>query len=103
MRRGRARLVLGVELAADEPRMAFQLDDLHEFAVWGDSGDAQPLLLDGRNVLRIDLVTMAGELLGLLDAIRGAGDRAFAQGAGIFAEAHGAAEGVDADEIAELE
>src|SRR5947207_8133874 len=41
-------------------------------------------------------------LFDLLDAVRGAGDRSFLQRTGILAEAHRAAEGVDADEIAQL-
>src|SRR6266513_3510035 len=41
-------------------------------------------------------------LFDLFDAVRGAGDRPFLQRTGILAEAHRAAEGVDADEIAQF-
>src|SRR5213592_545435 len=40
----RPRLELGVELAADEPWMIRQLDDLHERAVGREAGAAHPVL-----------------------------------------------------------
>ena len=43
-----ARFVLGVELAADEPGVAFELDDLDELAVGGDAGDAEAALFELR-------------------------------------------------------
>src|SRR5947199_2649035 len=102
MRRARTRFVLRVELAADEPRMSFQLHHLHELAVGRRAGDAHAALLELRHVLRIHLVAMAMALFDELRAVRLARERAFLQRARILAEPHRAAEGVDADQIAQL-
>src|ERR1043165_3239164 len=91
-----------MELAADEPRVSFELDHLDELAVGRGAGDAEAALLELRHVLGVDFVAMAVALLDELGAVRGAGDRAFLERARILAEAHRAAEGVDADAVAQL-
>src|SRR3954451_7199108 len=91
-----------MELAAEEPRVAFQLDDLDELAVGREAGHAEAAFLELRHVLGIDLVAMAVALVDLLDSICLPRDRTFLQRARILAEAHRAAEGVDADEVAQL-
>src|SRR5436305_10178286 len=91
-----------MELAAEEPRVAFQLDDLHELTVGREAGHAETALLELRHVLGVDLVTMAVAFVDLLDSIRLPRDRTFLQRARILAEPHRAAEGVDADQIAQL-
>src|SRR5207253_11191006 len=52
--------------------------------------------------LGIHFVTVAVALFDELGAVGGAGDRAFLERAGVLAEAHRAAEGVDADQVAQL-
>src|SRR5207302_1889322 len=91
-----------MELAAEEPWMAFQLDDLDEFSVGREAGHSEAALFELRHVLGVDLVTVTVALVDLLHAIRLARDRTFLQRTRIFAEAHRAAEGVDADQIAQL-
>src|SRR5438445_12525191 len=51
VRGGGARAVLRMELAAEEPGMVLELDDLDELAVRRGAGDAEALLLERRNVL----------------------------------------------------
>src|SRR4051794_3273794 len=102
MGRARTRLVLGMELAADEPRVSFQLQHLYEFAVGRRAGHAHSALFELRHVLRIHLITMAMALLDELDAVRLARERAFLQRARVLAEAHRASEGIDADQIAQF-
>src|ERR1043165_7293066 len=82
--------------------MALELDHLDELAVGRRAGDAEAALLELRDVLGVDLVAVAVALLDEIGAVRGAGDRAFLQRARILAEAHRAAQGVDADEVAQL-
>src|SRR5436305_14968814 len=84
-----------MELAAEEPRVAFQLDDLDELAVGREAGHAEAALLELRHVLGIDLVTMAVALVDLFHSVRLPCDRAFIQRARIIAEAHRYAERVD--------
>src|SRR5437870_8988226 len=103
MRRRRTRFVFRMELAADEPGMAFELDDLDEFAVRRCAGDVESALLERRHVLRIDLVAVAMPLFDEIDAVCLAGDRSFLQRARIFSKPHRAAERFDADQIAKLE
>src|ERR1051325_3023362 len=102
MRSARPRLVLRMELAAHEPRVVGQLHDLHELAVGRSARHAQTALLQRRHVLRVHLITMAVPLFDRIRRVRLAGERAVAQERRVLAEAHRAAEGVDADEIAQL-
>src|SRR5712691_4271019 len=84
----RARLELRVELAGEEPRVIRQLDDLDEVAVGGDAGKHQPLLLEQRAEVVVELVTVAmplGDLLLRVELLR---ERAVAEHAGISAEPH---------------
>src|SRR5690242_1063187 len=56
MRRARARLVLRMELAAEEPGVVFELHDLHELAVRREARHAEAALFELRDVLRVGLV-----------------------------------------------
>src|SRR5207245_11192443 len=49
----------GVELAADEPRVRWQLDHLAQLLALGEAGNAQALVLQSLHVLVIHLVPMA--------------------------------------------
>src|SRR5258706_11889598 len=91
-----------MELAADEPRVAGQLDDLHELAIGRRARDVEAAVLELRYVLRVHLVAVPVALFDQLDAVGLARDRAFLQAARVLAEPHRAAEGVDADEVAQL-
>src|SRR5919201_393256 len=59
MRPHGARLQLGVELAADEPRMFGQLDHFHERPIRRQAGSPQPVLREHIPVGVRDLITMA--------------------------------------------
>ena len=54
-----ARQVLRVELDADEPRVVFDLDDLHAHARLVLADKRQPALFQRVDVLRVDLVSVA--------------------------------------------
>src|SRR5262249_39824626 len=97
-------LQLRVELAAEEPRMvAVELDDLDEFPIGGHPRERESGLPQRREVLLVDLVAVAVA----------AGDRALAVGAGrdrpggqlarVLAQSHRAAEGLDTDQVPQLE
>src|SRR5258708_31340059 len=102
MRSGWARFVLGVELAAEEPGMAFQFDDLDKLSVGGEAGHVESALLELRHIFRIHFVAMAMALVDQIAAVGLVRDRALLQPAWIFPEAHSPAESVDANEIAQL-
>src|SRR4051794_10945561 len=91
-----------MELAAEEPRVVFQFNDLDELAVGREAGHAKAALLQLRHVFGVHLVAMAVALVDLLHSIRLPRDRTFLQRARILAEAHRAAERVDADQVAQL-
>src|SRR3989454_6949500 len=57
----------GVELAADEPRVRWQLDHLAQLLALGEAGNAQALVLQSLHVLVIDLVAVA---VALVDHVR---------------------------------
>jgi hypothetical protein len=102
VRPGRLRFELGMELHGDVPRVAGQLRDLDELAVGRSPGDAQPVLGERALVQTVELVAVAMALVdqrGAVDALR---QRARRQLAGVRAEAHRAAEIVDAEQVAEL-
>src|SRR5438046_502123 len=53
------RLELRVELAAEEPRMVLELDDLDEFPIGRHAGEGEPGVPKRRQIFLIDLVPMA--------------------------------------------
>src|SRR5882724_3065587 len=59
----RARAELGVELPRHEPRMPRQLDDLHQLLLRPDARDAEPAPLQRREIVVVDLVSVAVALL----------------------------------------
>src|SRR5262249_37192458 len=103
MRRHRARFVLGMELASEEPRMPLQLDDLDELSVGRGAGHVKPALLESRNVFGIDFVAVSMAFFNQIDGIRFPSERSLFETTGIFSEPHRSAEGFHADQIAELE
>src|SRR5574340_948869 len=60
---------LGVELAAEEPRVVRDLADLHVHAVRGLAGDAQPVLGQDGLELAVELVPVAVPLADLFRAV----------------------------------
>src|SRR5712692_3364729 len=91
-----------MELAAEEPGMVLELDDLDELSIGREAGHAESFLLERRNVLRIHFVAMTMALFDEIGSIRFARNRSFAQLTWILAQPHRAAKSVDADQIAEL-
>ena len=91
MRARGPRLQLGMELAADEPRMIRQLDDLDELAVGREAAQLHAVLDEQLAVLVRDFITMAMALAHLRLAVDLGGARAARQPARIRAEAHRAA------------
>src|SRR5262249_5948370 len=98
----RLRLELGVELAAEEVRMIRELNDLDVGAVRRAAGDPHAAADQHRFVLAVELVAMA---MALADLERAVGLRGLAVGlelAGPRAQAHGAAQLVNAAQLAQL-
>src|SRR3954462_2449436 len=94
---------LGMELAAEEPRMVlFELDDLDELAIRRHAGERKPRVPERREVLLVDLVPVAVPFRNQGLAVSPRGKRAGAELAGILSEPHGPAERFDADQVAEL-
>src|SRR3954468_505213 len=76
-----ARLKLGVELAADVPRMGLELDDLDERAVRRQATEIEPVLDELVPVLVVYLVAMAVPFTHLGHAVDGSSLRPVAQSA----------------------
>src|SRR5712691_10075572 len=57
----------GMELAADEPRVRWQLDHLAQLLALGEAGNAQALVLQSLHVLVVDFVAVA---VALVDHVR---------------------------------
>src|SRR5690606_28048259 len=87
----RARRELGVELAAEEPRVVRQLDHLHELAVLGRAGEHEPRLLEAVEIVVVELVAVAVALGHGLRAVGRGRERVLLQQAALRAEAHRAA------------
>src|SRR5688572_4961208 len=87
----RVRRELRVELHADEPRMARQLDDLDQ-AVLRERRDREPGLLHGLEVIVVELVAVPVALVDHVAAVNLAGQRAGEDPGFLRAEAHRAAE-----------
>src|SRR5215469_15175193 len=91
-----------MELAAEEVRMIRELDDLDISAVRRAAGDPHAAAHQHRFVLAVELVAMA---VAFTDLERAVGLRGLAVGfelAGPGAQAHGAAQLVDAAQLAQL-
>src|SRR5581483_4968186 len=83
MRARRPRLQLGVELAAEEPRMVRELDDLDELAVGREAAQAHAVLDEQLAILIRDLITVPVALAHLRRAVDLRGARAPREPAGI--------------------
>src|ERR1051325_3254868 len=62
----RSRLELGMELAGEEPRGIGELDDLHQVVVGRDAREHEPLLLQSRAEIVVELVAVTMTLRDLL-------------------------------------
>ena len=102
MRLERPRLELGMELHGDEPRMAGQLGDLDELAVRRSARDAHALLAQRRLVEAVELEAMAMALGDESRRRTSVRERSGHEVALVAAQAHRAAELVDAEQIAQL-
>ena len=91
-----------MELHGDVPRMTGQLGDLDELAVRRSTRDAHALFRERRLVEAVELETMAMALVNQVGAVDLAGERVRRQLAGVAAQAHRAAELVDAKQVAQL-
>ncbi len=78
-----ARLQLGVELTADEPRMLRQLDDLDERSIGGESAQAHPVLDEAFAIGVGDFIAVAMALADLRYAVDVGGLGAAGEAAGI--------------------
>src|ERR1039458_9084619 len=94
---------LGVELAAEIPRVVGELADLDVGIVGCFAGDLQARRLQALFVLAIELVAVAMALVDFALAVGVVGDAALGQAAIPTAEAHGAAQLVDTLQFAEFE
>src|SRR5262249_54832252 len=98
----RLRLELRVELHGEIPRVIGQLGDLDELAVRGAPRDAQPALGERLLVEAVELVAMAMALVNEARAVHALGQRSRSELARVAPQPHGAAEIVDAEEVAQL-
>ena len=96
MRFERLRFELGVELAAEVPGMISEFADFDVDAVRGLAGELQAALGEDRFVFAVELEAVAVAFADMLLAVGGAGVAALGEMSGISAEAHRAAEFVDA-------
>src|SRR5260221_13538096 len=88
----RLRFQLGMELYADEPGVAGELDDLGQFAIGRHAGEEQALVLEPGLVVDIDLVAVAMALADIGRAVDLAHPAAWREDRPIGAEPHRAAE-----------
>src|SRR5438067_4859237 len=102
MRMRRLRLELRMELHGEIPRVLRQFGDLDELAVRRAARDAHAVLRQRALVQAVELVAVTvplGDRVRPVDALR---QRSWRELAGVAAQAHGAAEIVDAEQIAQL-
>src|SRR6185503_13915851 len=102
MRLQRARLEFRMELHRDEPGVARQLRDLDEFSVGRSARDAPAFLGERGLVEAVELEAMPMTLVDQVGAVNLARQRSGREIARIAAEAHGAAQFVDAEQVAQL-
>jgi len=95
-------LELGVELAAEEPGVAGEFANLDIGAIGGFAGDAEAVVFEDFLVLAIELIAVAVAFADEGLAVGLAGKGIGGELAVVSAEAHGAAEFVDALEFAEF-
>src|SRR5262245_45631923 len=96
------RLELGMELAGEVPGMPWQLSNFDELAVGRTAGDLQAVLGERRLVQAVEFVPVAMPLVDQPRSIGAFGQRARRQLAGVLAEAHCAAQVVDAEQVAQF-
>ncbi len=84
-------LELGVELATHVPRVAAQLQDLHQLAIRGDTTDAQPVPLQSLPILVVELEAVAVALVDHGLTVFRRRSRAGHELTGVRAEPHSAA------------
>src|SRR5579864_4210589 len=94
---------LGVELAAEKPRMVRDFADLHVNSVRRLAGDAQAPRLQLVLVFAVELVAMAMALVNFAGAVGPVSETVFRQPAGPTAQTHGAAQFIHAFQLAQLE
>ena len=102
MRCQRARLELRMELAGQEPRVVLQFHDLHELAVWGQTGELQPRLCKGLVVVLVELVAVAVALVDFRLSVGLVSEGARRDAAGVRAQPHCAAHLVHAEQVTQL-
>src|SRR5438874_4798236 len=102
MRARRLRFELRMELHREIPRVARQLGDLDELAVGRASGDLQAVFGERALVEAVELVAVPMPLVDERRAVHALRERSGRQLAGVAPEPHGAAEVVDAQQIAQL-
>src|SRR5882672_3676875 len=87
-RRGEFRM----ELAADEPRVRWQLDHFAQLLALGEAGNAQALVLQPLHVLAVDFVAVAVAFVDHVRAVDLAREAPGLEGGALGAQAHRAAE-----------
>src|SRR5262245_32122937 len=102
MRTRRLRLEFRMELHGEVPRMTRQLRNLDELAVGRSSRDAQAVLGQRALVEAVELVAMTVALVDERRAVYALRQRSWRQLARVRAKPHGAAQVVDAEQIAQL-
>src|SRR5574341_204441 len=91
----RPRFKLGMELAAEEPGMAFELDDLDKVAIRRQAAQHHAFGAELSSIAIIEFIAMAVAFGDLLLAVELRRQRLVLQNAGISPQAHGAAFGVN--------
>src|SRR5438128_11449052 len=98
----RLRPELRMELHGEVPRMSRQLRDLHELAVRRSARDAKAVLGERPLVQTVELVAVTVALVDEVAAVDALRERSGRELAGVAAQAHRAAQLVDAEQIAQL-
>src|SRR6185295_2486695 len=91
----RSRLELRVKLAAEKPRMIFELDDLDQFTVRRKTAQNHPFGAELGAVTIIELITVAMSFGNLFSPVQFGGEGLVLQHTRESAQAHGTALGVD--------
>ena len=102
MRLQRLGFELGMELAAEIPGMAGQFADFDVNSVRSFTGEPQAVLLEHRFVFAIELVAMTVPFTDLARSIGRPGEAVLGQQAGVRAQAHGAAQLIDALQLTQF-
>src|SRR5437764_1376066 len=91
-----------MELAAQSPGMVRELADLDVNRVGGLAGQVQAVLRQNRLELAVELIAVAVPFADLRRAIRGTRETAFREIARVRSQTHGAAQFVDAFQLAQF-